>query len=32
MTWPTLGASVVVTLISFVLFAFAVRRFGVHLM
>lgn len=30
--WPTLGASVIVTLVSFVLFAGVVRRFGIHLM
>lgn len=29
--WPTLGVSVVVTLASFVLFAWVVRRFGVEL-
>jgi len=30
--WPTLAASVVLTLVSFVLFAAAVRRFGIELL
>lgn len=30
--WPTMGASVVVTMASFVLFALVVRRFGIELM
>lgn len=30
--WPTLAASVAITLISFVLFSWVVRRFGVNLM
>lgn len=30
--WPTLGACVVVTLVSFALFALLVRRFGIELL
>ena len=30
--WPTLGASVVVTLLAFRLFALLMQRFGIHLL
>ncbi|MGA7117274.1 MAG: DUF3147 family protein [Hyphomicrobium sp.] len=30
--WPTMGASIVVTIASFAAFAFAVRRFGIELL
>jgi hypothetical protein len=30
--WPTMGASIVVTIASFAAFAFVVRRFGIELL
>ncbi|MFA6187831.1 MAG: DUF3147 family protein [Sulfuricurvum sp.] len=30
--WPTMGASVIITLVCFVLFALVVRRFGIELL
>jgi uncharacterized membrane protein (GlpM family) len=30
--WPTMGASVVITLVCFVLFALVVKRFGIELL
>jgi hypothetical protein len=30
--WPTLGASVLITLASFKLFAILLQRFGIHLL
>lgn len=30
--WPTIGASVVITLVCFVLFALVVKRFGIELL